>query len=90
MNISNTKDFQYYRDSDMYSGQKTGTIGGGYKNQLSLNYDPSKPQFVPDETEIMALFQVFQKNGKINLEEFLDVLKKTGRNIYFWIKTSRC
>lgn len=77
MNISTSKDMQYYRDSDIYSGQK-GSMGAGYKNQLAFNYDPSKPQFVPDETEIMALFQVFQKNGKINLEEFLDVLKKTG------------
>ena len=77
MNIGTSKDYQYYQ-SDMYSGQKQGGIGGGYKNQLALNYDPSKPQFIPDETEIMALFQVFQKNGKINLEEFLDVLKKTG------------
>jgi hypothetical protein len=31
----------------------------GYKNQLSMSFDPSKPQFTPDETEMKALFEIF-------------------------------
>lgn len=57
--------------------QKPG-VGGGYTNQLSASYDPSKPQFNPDDLEMTQLFNVFEKDGKIDLEEFLDILKTTG------------
>jgi Ca2+-binding EF-hand superfamily protein len=59
------------------SSQKSPS-GNIYKNPLTTHYDPTKPQFVPDENEIRALFDVFKRNEKINLAEFLDVLKQTG------------
>lgn len=80
MNSNYTKDSYNPRDTDYYplsSSQKVPT-GGVYKNLLSSQYDPSKPQFVPDDNEIRALFDVFKRNDKINLDEFLDVLKQTG------------
>ena len=92
MNINYQKDLYNQRDSDYMrqsSSQKM-NAGGGYKNQLTSHYDPSKPQFVPDDNEIRALFDVFKRNDKINLEEFLEVLKITSKipfsNLFFCLQ----
>lgn len=57
----------------------------GYKNQLSMSFDPSKPQFTPDDTEMKALFDTFQKNDRVDLDEFLSILKDTSKNCYIHI-----
>ena len=42
------------------------------------NYDNKNSQFRGSDSEIKALFDAFQRNGKVDLREFLDVLASTG------------
>ena len=45
----------------------------------AANYEQKQSQFHGSETEVRALFDAFQKNGKVDLREFTDILTSTGK-----------
>jgi len=53
--------------------------GGGYRGGAST-FDPKQSQFQGSDTEVRGLFDAFQRNGKVDLREFLDILTSTGVN----------
>jgi len=55
---------------------------GGPSGQQT-NYDNKNSQFRGSDSEIKALFDAFQRNGKVDLREFLDILASTGIDSFF-------
>jgi len=52
-------------------------IGSNYRGASS--FDPKQSQFQGSDTEVRGLFDAFQRNGKVDLREFLDILASTGK-----------
>lgn len=56
-------------------------IGSNYRGPSS--FDPKQSQFQGSDSEVRGLFDAFQRNGKIDLREFIDILASTGNFSWF-------
>lgn len=74
MNYTESK---FVNKSDLGLAQSS-NIGGTGINAVSQVYDPKQSQFHGSEAEVRALFDSFQRNNKVDLKEFLDILASTG------------
>ncbi len=55
---------------------------GGPTAGQQTNYDNKNSQFRGSDSEIKGLFDAFQRNGKVDLREFLDILASTGMDSF--------
>ncbi len=64
---------------DFTQSQAYGTTSNyGRTGTGSANYDPKQSQFQGSDIEVRNLFDAFQRNGKVDLNEFLEILNSTG------------